>query len=165
MVRKILQIVVVVLLSVPAVAWAQTPHIVGLFDFNMGLEGGSGAVRGVRRTRSTLRAGAEVWVDERPADRVAMSALVEIEPRATVGADLRYMRLFGDISLHAGAVGIVAPNWMMGTTFGGAYRWKFKKRFALNVGPTMNVYFYGGDLPKDQVLWQAMLSLGLRAAL
>ena len=152
-------------LCAPSVAWGQQAKLAGLFDLHTGIEGGSGAVRGVRRTRTTFRAGAELWIDERPEDRVGVSALVEMEPRATVGADLRYMRLFGDLVLHAGAVGVVAPNWMIGTTFGGAYRIGFAKRFAVSVGPTINVYFYGGDLPKDQILWQAMLTAGLRVSL
>lgn len=146
------------------VACAQEAVIAGAFDIMSGLEGGgSGHASGVRRARTTLRFAAEGWVDESPEHVFSVGALVELEPRASIGADLRYMRLAGDsFVFHVGGTAIIAPKHMIGASFGVGYRLALGETFKLNVGPTANIYFAGADLPEGQVLWQGMLGAGVR---
>jgi hypothetical protein len=144
-------------------AAAQEAQFAGVFEAMSGIEGGGdGYASGVRRARTTLRAGGEMWIDESPEDVVAAAAIIELEPHASIGADLRYTRLVGDFALHAGAIGIIAPNWMIGVTFGAQYRLRVAEMVTIDFGPTGNVYFYGGDLPKSHVLWQGLASAGVR---
>lgn len=135
-------------------------------DVLAGIEGGgSGYASGVRQARTTLRLGGEGWLDESPANILSVAALVEIERRASVGADLRYTRLVADIlAFHAGAVGIIAPRHMVGATFGVALRIPIGDIVALSAGPTANVYFLGSDLPGSNVLWQGLVQGGVRVS-
>lgn len=131
-----------------------------------GIEGGgSGYAAGVRRARTTVRLGVSGWVDESPLNVISVAALAEIEPRASVGADLRYTRLVGEVfAFHAGVIGIVAPRHMIGATFGVGLRIPIADAFAFSVGPTANLYFLGSDLPDSNVLWQGMLQGGVRVS-
>ncbi|MSP25677.1 MAG: hypothetical protein EXR75_11035 [Myxococcales bacterium] len=154
-------------LAVPATSRAQEAHAKGGVDIVAGLEGGgTGYAKGVRRSRSLLRFGTEVWVDEDPKHQVALGALVELEPVASFGADLRYQLRASDSSVfHAGATSVIAPKYMLGATFGFGYRLAVTDTVELNFNPVANVYFWGSDLPKDTVLWQAMLGVGARVDL
>ena len=151
--------------SLPAAA--QELHAAGAADILLGIEGGgSGYAAGIRRTRTMLRFGAEGHVDETPRHWFGVGALIELEPRGSFGADLRYLFRFRDtMALQAGATAVLAPANMMGATFGFAYRREFSKDLELNVNPLVNVYFLGGDLPTDTVIWQGMVSVGARIAL
>ncbi len=135
-------------------------------DVIAGLEGGgSGYAAGVRRTRTTLRLGADLWLDEWPNNSLGLGALVELEPVASFGADLRYQRrVADDFVFHAGVLGVLAPEQMVGVTFGVAYRLDLNDIVEINAGPMGHVYFIGSDLPADQILWQATLALGGRVA-
>jgi hypothetical protein len=147
-------------------AAAQQAEFAAEADVMIGIEGGSsGAAEGVRRTRTTLRLGAEGWIDESPDQHIAVAALIEVEPHASFGADLRYVHIFGDdFGLHVGATAIIAPHYMIGATFGATYRIPVAEHFAVAVGPTATVYFIGSDLPEDQILWQAMGQVGAYVA-
>ncbi|MCA9625905.1 MAG: hypothetical protein KC731_43080 [Myxococcales bacterium] len=135
-------------------------------DVMTGIEGGgTGYAAGVRRARTTLRLGVFGFIDESPENILEASAIAEIEPTASVGADLRYIRLVADVfAFHAGAVGIIAPRHMVGVTLGAAYRIPLGEVLALSVGPTFNLYFLGSDLPNSNVLWQGMLQGGVRVS-
>ena len=150
-----------------APAEAQQLHAAGAADVIFGIEGGgSGYASGIRRTRTRLRLGAEGYIDESPRHWLGIGALVELEPRAAFGADLRYLlRVRESMVLHAGVTTILAPNYMIGGTFGYAYRRELSKDLELNVNPLVNVYFLGGDLPTDTVIWQGMISVGARFGL
>lgn len=145
-------------------AQGQEATVAGVADIMSGIEGGgSGYAKGVRRARTSLRFGAEGWIDESPNNLLGLAALIEIEPRASIGADLRYIRLVGDsFAFHAGAIGIIAPKHMIGATFGAAYRLTLGEHAVLNFGPTGQFYFLGADLPEDAVIWQAMFQAGAR---
>jgi len=133
-------------------------------DIMAGIEGGgSGYAAGVRRSRTTLRFAAEGFIDESPKNIFAAGVLVEIEPVASVGADLRYMRSFAEqFQFHVGATSIIAPKHMIGATFGFAWRYPLSESVHLNVNPTANVYFVGADLAGSTVLWQGMIAGGVR---
>jgi len=135
-------------------------------DVLAGVEGGgSDYAAGVRRARTTLRLGVSGWVDESPENIISAAAIAELEPRATIGADLRYTRLVGELfAFHAGAIGIIAPRHMIGATFGMAFRIPIADAFAVSVGPTANLYFLGSDLPNSNVMWQGMLQGGVRVS-
>jgi len=146
-------------------AHAQELVVTAAADVCEGIEGGAGGyAKGVRRARTTLRLGAEGYVDEMPNDQLSVAALVELEPKASIGADLRYQRMIEDyVALHVGAIGVIAPKNMLGVTLGGAFRWWLLDQFALSFGVTGNVFFLGSDLPSNNVLWQAMGQVGVRA--
>ncbi len=133
-------------------------------DVIAGVEGGgSGYASGVRRTRTTLRLGADLWNDEWPNSSLGVAALIEIEPVASFGAEVRYQhRLANNFVIHIGALAVLAPKHMIGATFGAAYRIDVTETFEVNVGPMANVYFIGADLPGSQVLWQGTLGAGIR---
>lgn len=147
-----------------ASASAQQLEIAAAADVIAGLEGGgSGYAAGVRRSRTTLRLGADLWIDEWPNNSLGVAAIVEVEPVAAFGADVRYQRrVADDFVFHVGALAILAPEHMFGATFGAAYRIDPNEVFEVNVGPVCNIYFVGADLPSSQVLWQAMLGAGAR---
>ena len=147
-------------------ASAQQLEIAAAADLIAGIEGGgSGYAAGVRRTRTTLRVGADFWVDEWPNSSLGVGALIEIEPSASFGADLRYQhRVANDFVFHVGAAAIIAPKHMIGATFGAAYRIDVTEILEINVGPMGTVYFMGADLPDKQVLWQTTLGGGVRVS-
>ncbi len=147
-------------------ASAQQYVLGGAVDILAGLEGGgSGYASGVRRTRTTLRAAVEGYVDEFPKDIVALGLLVELEPVASIGADARYMRKVGKkLRVNAGVTAVVAPKHMVGATFGADYRIKFGDTIALAPSATGNVYFVGSDLAGSTVIWQLTLGVGARFA-
>jgi hypothetical protein len=153
--------------ALPARAAAQQAVLSGGIDVAAGIEGGaSGYARGVRRSRTTFRFGAEGYLDELPDNILSLGVLVEVEPVATFGADLRYLRRFAaDFNVHAGFTSIIAPKNMVGGTFGMSYRLGLSDAVALSFNPLGNVYFVGADLPDDTVLWQAMLAVGVRVKL
>lgn len=129
-----------------------------------GAEGG-GALAPLRRSRSTLRVGGDVRVDERPKDVLSAAALLELEPTTAVGVDARYVRLAGRFAFGAGGIGYLAPATLFGGTADLIYRHPLSSVTAFTVGPALNVFFLGGDLPDDTVMWQAVLRVGFRADL
>ncbi len=154
-----------ILLTLTAsVSSAQEPAFAGMIEAQTGIEGGGkGYAAGIRRSRTNLRFGAEGWVDEDPVNRISAYLLVEVEPYAGVGAELRYTRVFWeDFSVFAGVTGIVAPQQLMGVTAGFGWRPLFTESFGITVGPAVTSYFIGNDLPDGFVLWQANLQAGAR---
>lgn len=148
-----------------AVAAAQEVEVAAAADVIAGLEGGgSGYAAGVRRSRTALRLGADLWLDAWPNNSLSIAAIVEVEPVPTFGADVRYQRrVADDFVFHVGALAILAPEQLIGATFGAAYRIDPNETFEVNVGPVCNLYFVGSDLPSQQtVIWQVMLGAGIR---
>jgi hypothetical protein len=147
----------------PAAAEAQV-GVGGGVDVLAGLEGGgSDYAAGVRRTRSTLHLGLDLWPEDYPDNVFTAGMLVEFEPEASIGADLRYERRLARVFvLHLGPTAVFAPKYLIGASAGFAFRVELSKRIDINVGPTANLYFVGSDLPDDQLLWQATLGAGIR---
>jgi hypothetical protein len=136
-------------------------------DLMAGVEGGQGAPRGVRRTRTTLRAGVEGWLERHRASMLALSAVVEIEPDAALGADLRYRhRVLDELVLDLGPMAIFVPETLVGGFAGIAFRPRLSQRIELEAGARGGAFFAGSDLPDGKrVIGQGMLVLGLRVGL
>jgi hypothetical protein len=131
-----------------------------------GVEGGGAGAFGVRRARTTLRLGGDASVDEFPNDIFGVYGIVEVEPHASFGAEARYMRLISPLNVvHVGGIGIFAPSTLFGANAGFDHRFALGKSVALEVGPTIQVFFIGGDLPDNSVIFQGLLQIGIHANL
>jgi hypothetical protein len=146
-------------------ARAQQYLIGGTASASSGIEGG-GANGGLYRTRTRLRIGGDLRIDESPDDILEFAAIAEIEPRSGFGADVRYARAAGDhFIVDVGLLGLVAPASLYGACAGLTYRLPISKRAQITVGPEADFYFLGSDLPDRTVLWQVRLGGGLRVDL
>lgn len=132
-----------------------------------GLQGGGGSPSlGLSRTRTMLRLGADVYVDESPRHLLSAAALIEVEPRAGLGLDARYAYLFKNrVAFGAGPSAILAPNTLYGGGVDATLRVPLADKLSLTAGPAFLGYFLGTDLPDRTVLWQCLLRVGLRASL
>ncbi len=133
-------------------------------DAASGVEGGTylGGV-GIRRARTTLRFGVDGSIDETPENIVAAALLIELEPHASLGAEVRLMRnVWKGLTLEIGATGYLAPATLFGATVGATYRIPLFSTFSFTIGPALNGYFIGSDLPSGTILWQGLVRGGLR---
>jgi hypothetical protein len=148
-------------------ARAQTFPIGASVDVASGVEGGGkGHATGVRRARTLFRFGGEMALSEEPGPRVAAGVLLEIEPRTSVGADIRYVHLVGErFAFHIGAIGIFAPTTLFGASVGGELRLSLSRRVAVLAGPTVRAFFVGNDLPDGTVIFQGLFNVGIHVSL
>jgi len=129
-----------------------------------GVEGGSQG--SLLRTRTRLRLGGDVRIDEAPDNIVAFGLLAEVEPRAGLGADARFVRTVGErFIVDAGVLGILAPASLYGACAGLTYRLPIARRAQAVLGPEMDVYFLGTDLPDGTVFWELRFQGGFRVDL
>ncbi len=151
------------LLGASRTASAQTYKVGAMAEAVSGLEGGTALPGPFRRSRTTLRIGADLAVDEFPDHAIAVAALVEVEPRAGVGFDARYVyRLGTRFSVGAGGIAMLAPSTLIGGSGDFTVRFPIGKVTALTLTPAVNAFFLGGDLPEDTVIWQVVLRVGVR---
>lgn len=145
-------------------AHAQRLVLAGTADVASGIEVGTyQRAMGMRRARTTLRIGLEGFVDESPENIIAAALLVELEPHATVGADVRLMRnVWKGLSVEVGATGYLAPYSLFGGTVGAQYRIPLFKNAWFSLGPSLNAYFIGSDLPANTIVWQGLFRGGVR---
>ncbi len=143
-------------------AFAQKYVVAGTAELASGAEGGGDGASVVRRARTAMRLGGEVYVDESPKDIISAAGLVEMEPRVMVGADARYgHKLSERFSLNAGGIGYFLPRTLFGGTADATFRFPLGKETALQIAPTINAYFLGNDLPQGAVVFQALLRVGI----
>lgn len=155
-----------VLCGVPAAARAQSLVLAGSFQASSGMQGGGGSQATVVRAPTRLRLGGELRIDEDLANGLQFGALLDIEPRARVGADIRYVRLFLErFAVTAGAIGYITPGTAIGPTASFEYRHPLGKVASLTAGPEVNVFVVGIDVPDKTVIWQTLLHVGLRVDL
>ncbi len=153
---------------VAALAWAAPAgaqqYLVGAdAAVSSGIEGGG---VGLFRTRTRLRLGADVRVDEFPEDILEVGLLAEVEPRSGFGADVRYARMAGEhFVFEAGVMAILAPDTLYGVCGGATYRLPLGKRVQITLGPEADFFFLGTDLPRGTVIWQLRFQGGLRVDL
>jgi hypothetical protein len=151
------------LLASPRTADAQQYLVAADASVSSGVEGGAA---GPFVTRTRLRLGADVRVDEFPEDILEVGLLAEVQPKAAFGADVRYARAAGEhFVFDAGAMAILAPDTLYGVCAGVTYRLPLSKHVQITLGPEGDFFFLGTDLPRGTVLWQVRLSGGVRVEL
>lgn len=131
-----------------------------------GIEGGGAQPGALFRTRTRLRLGGDLRIDESPDDILEFGALAEIEPRSSFGADVRYARAAGaHFLVDAGLLGIFAPSSLYGACASLSYHLPVFKRMQITAGPEADFFFLGSDLPDGTIIWQVRLQGGLRVDL
>lgn len=133
-----------------------------------GLEGGNADGQGIdwQRARTRVVAGFEMRVDESETEGVAFRAFTEIEQRASIGAEARYVRWMSrGFGLYVGALGTIAPRTLFGGGVGARFVIPFGKRVGLFLEPSFNALPLGSDLPDDTVPLWVLGSAGLRFGL
>ncbi len=130
-----------------------------------GIEGG-GAGSGFGLARVRLRIGVDWRVDEFPQDIFQIGLLTEIIPHTSVGVDGRYARMLGKKwEVNLGGVGILFPASLFGPLAGLRYHLPLSGSSAILLGPELNVFAFGSDLPGGTVIWQALLQAGIHVDL
>lgn len=146
----------------PTEAQAQRLKLAGQLEVGSGIIGGARKpANGIQRARTTLRLAGEGFVDESPENLFSVGLDVEIEPKSAFGVDVRYARLIGKrFSVNAGGQLFIAPKTLLGPVAGFQYRQPIGKRFVLLLGPQVQVFFLGSDLPKGNILVQGLFNVG-----
>ncbi len=132
-----------------------------------GLEGATpeGGKLGFRRARLRVVAGLDLRADVGESEGMGFRGFVELEDRATLGGEVRYVRWAGrHVGAYAGFIGTVTPE----TLFGGSVGARFlipMGRFAVFLEPSLSALPLGSDLPKDGPLVWALFSVGGRLGL
>lgn len=158
-----LAVAVVSVLGLPSRALAQQYLPAASAQAASGIEG---AGSGFQRARTRLRVGLELRIDEAPDDAVVGAVLVDVEPRAAFGGELRYLRLVTpSLAIGGGAIGYFAPALLLGPSVGVEVRIPIGKKSYFALGPDAAVFALGSDLPDRTVIWQALFQGGLRVDL
>jgi hypothetical protein len=139
----------------------------GNFGLGTGLEGGDpGTGLQWRRARLRVLGGIDLRSDEGPADALGFRAFVEVEKRASVGAEVRYERWMArNFGVWAGLTGTIAPETLFGGGFGCTAIIPFGKKVGLFIEPSFQALPLGSDTPGDSVLIWGLLSAGVRVGL
>lgn len=151
--------------STPASAQRWLPA--AMAEVSSGAEGGGGRNVAITRAATRLRIGGELRVDEDLSNAFGIAAIVDIEPRARFGADLRYVHAFEGqrFALSIGALGYITPGTAIGPAATFEYRHPLSKVLWLTAGPEVNVLVFGIDVPDKTVIWQTILHVGMRVDL
>jgi hypothetical protein len=154
----------VLLLSSPVLA--QTPVLGGQVTAGTGMEAGdpgTGATT-FRRARTRVGVGIDARIDEDLKNGLGLVVFAEIEPHATLGGELRYMRWFSpNVIGFVGATGVFAPRTLLGADFGLQFHIPMAAGVTLFFEPSFAALPLGTDLPSDRVLIWGMLSGGIHA--
>jgi len=139
----------------------------GNFGIGSGIEGGeNGAGLMWRRARMRVLGGVDLRSSEGPADALGFRAFVEVEKRASVGAELRYERWMArNFGVWASLTGTVAPETLFGGGFGCTAILPFGKKVGLFIEPSFQALPLGTDTPGNGVLIWGLLSAGVRFGL
>lgn len=139
----------------------------GTFGIGSGLEGGdAGSGLDWRRARLRMIGGVDMRSDEGAADAFGLRAFVELEKRASVGAEVRYERWMArNFGVWANLTGVVAPETLLGGGFGCTAIVPFGKKVGLFIEPSFQALPLGSDTPGDSVLIWGLLAAGVRFGL
>lgn len=139
----------------------------GNFGLGTGLEGGDpGNGMQWRRARLRVLGGVDWRSDEDQADAFGLRAFVEVEKRASVGAEVRYERWMArDFGVWAGLTGTVAPETLFGGGFGCTAIIPFGKKVGIFIEPSFQAMPLGSDTPGDGVLIWGLINAGVRFGL
>jgi hypothetical protein len=153
-------------LGIPRTAAAQQYLLGASGELAGGLEGGGGDETATYLARVRLRLALDLRVDEFPADIYSVGLLLEVEPHSAFGIDARYMRRLGQrFEVNVGGIAFVAPQSLIGPSAGFKYRVSLSPTTQITVGPEVNVFVIGSDLPDGTIVWQALLQAGFHADL
>jgi hypothetical protein len=153
-------------LLAPSKAGAQQYLLGTSGELATGLEGGGGAETAMYLARLRLRLALDLRVDEFPADIYSVGLLLEVEPHSAFGIDARYMRRLGTrFEVNVGGIAFVAPESLIGPSAGLKYRFSLSSATQVTVGPEVNVFVIGSDLPDGTIVWQALIQAGIHADL
>ena len=110
--------------------------------------------------------GVDLRSDEGPADALGLRAFVEVERRASVGAEVRYERWMArNFGVWADLTGTFAPQTLFGGGFGCTAIIPFGKKVGLFIEPSFQALPLGSDTPGDGILIWGLLSAGVRFGL
>ena len=139
----------------------------GNFGIGTGLEGGDpGTGMQWQRARFRVLGGVDLRSDEGPADALGLRAFVEVERRASVGAEVRYERWMArNFGVWADLTGTFAPQTLFGGGFGCTAIIPFGKKVGLFIEPSFQALPLGSDTPGDGILIWGLLSAGVRFGL
>jgi hypothetical protein len=127
-----------------------------------GVEIGTSVPFKLARVRARL--GVDLRVDEFPNDIVCVGVLIDLLPKAEFGVDVRYARMLGKhFEVNVGGIGYVAPSTLFGPSADLKYHLGLSPSVDLLVGPEVNVFILGSDLPEGTVFVQALLEVGAHA--
>jgi hypothetical protein len=147
-------------------AEAQQYLIGGTAEVASGVSAGGPSGGVMERARTRLRIGADLRVDEFPKDVFALAAVVALEPHASAGLDVRYLRTVTPrLDLSVGAVGFVFPGSLLGPLAAARYRLPVSKKVELMLGPEVDVFVVGTDLPSNSIVWQCLVQVGVHVDL
>jgi hypothetical protein len=119
----------------------------------------------VRIARTRLEVPVDFRVDEDMGQGLGVVGLFEMAPRASVGADVRYLRwLGGSLVGFAGICGVFAPRTLFGVDFGVDFYLPARpSKLSLFLEPSFTAMALGSDLPDDRVLLWALVAVGVHA--
>jgi hypothetical protein len=147
-------------------AGAQQYLLGGSAQLASGMMGGGPGAAIAERARTRLRLAADLRVDEFPKDIVAVGIVAELEPHTSFGVDLRYLRrLSPKLTVNVGGIAFIYPESLIGPTAGADYHIVLSPTFDITLGPELNVFVIGTDLPSNSVIWQALFQAGIHVDL
>jgi hypothetical protein len=154
------------LVFAPARARAQQYLLGASGEVGVGVQGGGAGNVALSFARPRIRLGFDVRVDEFPKDIYQLGILTEVVPHASFGVDGRYARRLGEKwEVSLGGMGILAPASLFGPLVALQYRLPLSSSSAVVVGPEVDTFVVGSDLPQGTVIWQCLLQLGVHADL
>ena len=147
-------------------AFAQQYVLGGNASLSSGIAGGGAGKLLLERARTRLTLGVDLRVDEFPKDVFLIAAVAELEPHASFGLDVSYRRrMTPKIDLEVGGVGFIFPESLIGPEFGASYRLPLSRSLDLMLGPEVDIFVIGSDLPSGSVVWNVLLKAGIHVDL
>jgi hypothetical protein len=161
-VRLGLAAILVALASAPRPALAQQ-YLIGVSgELADGIDMGTSVPFKLARIRARL--GVDLRVDEFPDDIVCVGILADLVPRTQFGVDARYARMMGKhFEVNIGGIGYVAPATLFGPSADLKYHATVSGSTEVVVGPEINLFVLGSDLPEGTIFFQALLEAGIHA--
>ena len=155
-------------LAMTKAASAQRLLLGGGIGLGTGLERSDGLEDKLfRRARTRIIAPLDFRVDEDESQGFSVVGVFEIEPRASVGAEVRYLRwITRRIVGFVGVTTILAPRSLVGVDLGIDLHIPISKGgTSIFLEPSLAALPLGSDLPEDHVLIWGLLALGIHANL
>lgn len=125
--------------------------------------GVAGGVGGLQRAQTRLRLALELRLDEQPNDALVGAALLDVEPTAQFGGELRYLHLLSRfVAISGGGMMYLTPGTLIGPCAGIEVRTRLTEKTFFTAGPEATAFVFGTALEDKPVVWQTLLQLGVR---